>query len=194
MVELIFFSSAIVAIILNLITLAAVLRVPAARVAVSTIFFLVVFFFLPPHWFSGLIVTLGAMASILSHWFVATRNRSLNFRAKLSVRRVGKEQPKEAAGIEPEGPIIPFPAMNQGPGSAATYSEMGDDDQERTGYDRSEHPTKKANSKRSKKKGRKKGAAVGSSDEKLVSTSDLPTAEKPTIEEYLKPKSNFFDD
>lgn len=191
MIELIFFSSAIVAILFNMVILAAVLRVPLARVALSTAFFAVVFFFLPPHWFSGLIVTVGAVASILSNWYVATRNRSLNFLEKLSVKRSGKEQDKAEEG---EGPITPFPAINQGSGSAAPYSELGEDDKERTGYARAGHPTKRAGSKRAKKKGRTKVGKGDASDDKLVSTSDLPTAEKPTIEEYLKPKSNFFDE
>jgi len=190
MIELVFFSSAVVAIILNLVVLAIVLRMPGRRVALTTVFFVVVFFFLPPHWFSGLIVTLGALGSILSNWYVSTRNRSLNFREKLSVKKAGPE----ATETNEEGPISPFPAMNQGPGSAAAYSEMGDDDDERTGYDRAGHPTKRPSSKRAKKKSRKKPGSTGKSEEKLVSTSDLPTAEKPTIEEYLKPKSNFFDD
>ncbi|WP_372997220.1 hypothetical protein [Marinobacter sp.] len=191
MIELVFFSSAVIAIILNLAILSIVLRVPARRVALSTVFFLVVFFFLPPHWFSGLIVTLGAIGSILSHWYVSTRNRSLNFREKLSVKKATAEKGEIT---EDEGPISPFPAMNQGPGSAAAYSEMGDDEEERSGYDRAGHPTKRPSSKRSKKKSRKKTGAGGKSKERLVSTSDLPTAEKPTIEEYLKPKSNFFND
>lgn len=39
MIELVFFCSAIVAILFNLVILAGVLRVPLARVALSTVFF-----------------------------------------------------------------------------------------------------------------------------------------------------------
>jgi len=181
MLELITFAAVPVALIEMALVLAFYLKVSARQWALPSIILLVVWILLPPHWFSSLMVVLLSFAVLGSHFYVAmkTRRRGLPVAAP-------KRSSEEGAG---DGPIMPFPAINQGPGNKANYQGVDQGETEREGYDRYGHPTKKPGTKRRKKKRKQKNG-----QESKVSTADLPTADKPTIEEYLKPRSDFFDD
>jgi hypothetical protein len=185
MIELVAFLAVPVVLIEMALVLALYLKVPLRQWLIPTIVLLIVWLLLPPHWFSSVIVLVLALAVIASHFYVVAKTR----RRGLPVGPANNPHDK----VESTEPVTPFPAINQGAGNEANYQELDQakGEEEREGYDRASHPTKRASSKRRKKQKGRKGAGA---TQKPVSTSDLPTADKPTIEEYLKGPSNFFDD
>lgn len=176
------FFVALVALVSHTVFLALWLRVPVRRWVVSTVILLVALSLLPPAGFSSVLVSLLAIGSCASNWFVLRQTS----KSLLTVSRTTQQ------GVDTgHGEITPFPAIQNGqPANDYEGLARSDDDAEVT-YSREGHSTKRPSSKRTRKKGRKgKQKRTGSG----FSTSDLPPAEKPTIEEYLRPREDFFND
>lgn len=185
MLDVVLFNGALVMILSQAIFLAGWLRVKLKYWLITTAVLVVALFVLPPSWFSSAIVMAAAVAMILSHWFVLSQSS----RGLLQVERQSHEQEAEQADKKQEtGEITPFPAMNQ-PDKAPENDYEGVGQEEDATFDRGAHPTKKAGSKRKKKASKKKTHAP-----QTGTTADIPTADKPSIEEYLKPRDDFFND
>lgn len=180
--DILLFIGSIVMIGAHVLYLSLVLKIRFRQWALSTAVLFVLVLILPPAGFSSVIVILMAAASCFSNWWVKRQTTP----ALLTVRR-GTEMQENPEKTE----VTPFPAI-QSDQPANDYEGMGQaDDDDDPAFDRGKHSTKRAGSKRVKKKGLK---GKGKASCRPTSTSDIPTAEKPTIEEYLRPREDFFND
>lgn len=181
MLDVVFFNSALVMIASQAVFLAGWLRVKARSWLITTAVLSAALFALPPSWFSSAIVMAAAVAMIFSHWFVLRQ-------ASRGLLTVERQPGCEDEDKQETGEITPFPAIHQ-PDNAPENDYEGVGGEDEVTFDRGVHPTKKAGSKRKKKSTRKKARPQQGS-----STADIPTADKPSIEEYLKPRDDFFND
>ncbi len=181
MYDVLFFALALSVIVAQALVLALVLRKKAKAWISSTAILTVLFLILPPAAFSSILVAIAGLGVVLSHWWVQneTSKRSLLMRAPN----------REAESDQDEsGEITPFPVM---PRTASDHDQAAQPPEDEVTFDRKVHPTKKAGSKRPRKK--KNKARNDNKPETILSNADIPTADKPSIEEYLKPRSDFFD-